>query len=72
MKSHSFINNAHLYLGVTRQELNRRLNSGLVDLELLRSQVEQNSIETELEVVCELKLRKNGLEQVDKFEDSLY
>ena len=70
MTDQKFLQNAHYYLGVTRKEFSRRLQSGEVDLRVLKSQIEQNSRELELDVLCELKISKNSLEQVDKFEDS--
>ena len=68
MTRESFTRNAHLYLGITRQELSRRLSLGMVDIEILKAQIEQNSRETKLETACELKIKLGSLEQVDKFE----
>lgn len=70
MNDQQFIQNAHFYLGLTRKEFSRRLQSGLVDISILKSQIEQNSRELKLDVMCELKITQNSLEQVDKFEDS--
>ncbi len=70
MSDQKFLQNAHFYLGVSRKEFARRLHSGKVDLRVLKSQIEQNSRELELDVLCELKITQNSLEQADKFEDS--
>ena len=70
MSDQQFIQNAHFYLGLSRKEFSRRLQSGLVDISVLKSQLEQNSRELELDVLSELRITQNSLEQVDKFEDS--
>jgi hypothetical protein len=70
MSDQKFLQNAHYYLGVTRKEFTRRLQAGQVDLRVLKSQIEQNSRDLELEVLCELRMTQNSLEQVDKFEES--
>ena len=62
----NFKKNAHLYFGLSKQEFARRLSLGLIDLELLKSQVEQNALEIELDKHCEIHLQKNSIEQVDK------
>lgn len=68
MTNDQFTKNAHFYLGITRKEFSRRLSSGILDIELLRAQVEQNSRELKLEAVCEMKIKLGSLEQVDKFD----
>ena len=61
-----FRNVAHLYLGITRMEFNRRLASGSIDFQILKSQIEQNSLETKLAAACEIKMIQT--EQIDKFD----
>lgn len=68
MDLEQFRQNAHLYFGITKKEFARRLSLGLIDLELLKLQVEQNSLDRELECRCEIHLQKNSIEQVDKNE----
>ncbi len=70
MNDQKFLQNAHYYLGLSRKEFSRRIQSGQVDIKILKSQLEQNARELELDVVCEVRMHKNSLEQVDKFEDS--
>lgn len=65
-----FKRKAHLLLGLTRKEFERRLNAGLVDCELLKSQMEQNALELELESKCEKLLATQAVDQLDKY-DSL-
>ena len=63
-----FRNVAHLYLGITRMEFNRRLASGSIDFQILKSQIEQNSLETKLAAACENKMIQKSTEQIDKFD----
>lgn len=57
---------AHLYLGLTRKELARRLSLGQIDPELLKAQLDQNAREVKLEALCEKWIESHSLEQVDK------
>lgn len=57
---------AHLYLGLTRKELARRLSLGQIDPELLNAQLDQNAREVKLESLCEKWIELHSLEQVDK------
>ena len=57
----------HLYLGLTRQELARRLTLGQIDPQILRAQLDQNANEVKLEALCEKWIEANHLEQVDKY-----
>jgi hypothetical protein len=59
---------AHLYLGLTRQELARRLSLGQIDPQILRAQLDQNAEEIKLEALCEKWIESHQLEQVDKYE----
>ena len=59
--------NAHLHLGLTRQELKRRLLLGLIDPQILKAQLDQYSREIKLEALTERWIEQNSLDQVDKF-----
>ncbi len=63
-----FKQNGHLYLGLSRREFARRLATGQVDFHILKSQVELNSLVTELDSICEEKLKQESAEQLDKFD----
>lgn len=67
MNSDNFMETAHLLLGLSRQELQRRLNSGQIDPLILKAQIDQNSQEMKLEANCEKWIEENSLEQFDKF-----
>lgn len=69
MNSDNFIKIAHLHLGISRQELQRRLNSGQVDLQILKAQINQNSQETKLEALCEKWIDLQALDQFDKLSE---
>lgn len=58
---------AHLYLGLTRQELAKRLTLGQIDPQILRAQLDQNAQEVILDALCEQWLEQKSLEQVDKY-----
>lgn len=61
------MNYAHLYLGLTRQELKRRLELGQLDPQILKAQLEQNQRELKLEALSERWIELKSLDQVDKF-----
>ena len=61
---------AHLYLGLTRKELARRLQLGLINPEILNAQLDQNVQDLKLEALCEKYLQLQSLEQVDKYSAS--
>lgn len=63
-----FKQNAHFFLGLTRKEFERRLQLGLIDCELLKSQIEQSAHQLELETICEKYLSKNAVDQMDIFD----
>ncbi len=67
MNSNDFMQTAHLLLGLTRQELQRRMSSGQIDPQILKAQIEQNSQEMKLEAICEKWMQLKSLDQVDKF-----
>jgi hypothetical protein len=58
---------AHLYLGLTRQELARRISLGLIDPQILKAQIDQNAQEIKLEALCEKWIELEALGQVDKY-----
>jgi hypothetical protein len=67
MNSDNFMQTAHLLLGLTRKELERRMHTGQIDLQILKAQIEQNSHEIKLDSLCEKWMSLRSLEQVDKF-----
>lgn len=69
MKS-SDLNYAHLQLGLTRRELQQRIEVGLLDLHIIKKQVDQNSRELKLSALAESWLQHKSLDQVDKFKVS--
>lgn len=69
MNSDNFMKTAHLLLGLSRQEVQRRLNSGQLDPLILMAQLDQNSLELKLEAQCETWIELNSLDQVDKFSE---
>lgn len=60
---------SHLLLGLSQREFLRRIEAGQIDLQVLQTQLEQNSIEIKLEALCEKWLESREAEQVDKFSD---
>ena len=58
--------NLHLHLGLTRTELKKRLELGLIDPQILNSQVHEFSHELKLNALCESWIEANSMEQVDK------
>ena len=69
MNSDNFMQTAHLLLGLSRQEVQRRVSSGQLDPLLLKAQIDQNSYELKLETRCEKWIELNSLEQADKFSE---
>ncbi|MBY0452168.1 MAG: hypothetical protein K2P92_03965 [Bdellovibrionaceae bacterium] len=67
MSNDPFQKIAHLYLGLSRQEFARRVRDGLIDCQILKSQIEQNSYEMTMETRCEKLLILEDVDQVDKF-----
>lgn len=56
--------NLHLYLGLTRTELKKRLTLGLIDPHLLTQQLNDYSAEIKLEALCEQWIEQHAAEQV--------
>lgn len=67
MSTDPFQKIAHLYLGLSRQEFARRVREGLIDCQILKSQIEQNSYEMTIETKCEKMISAHDVDQVDKF-----
>lgn len=63
----NIIETAHLFLGLSKQELARRIRSGQIDVQILKAQIEQNSRETQLAPLCEELIEQHLLDQIDKF-----
>lgn len=58
----------HLYLGLTRSELKRRLELGQLDFHAIESQISDLSHEIKLQALCDRWLENHRQdEQVDKF-----
>lgn len=68
MKSDPFQKIAHLYLGLSRQEFARRVRDGVIDCEILKAQIEQNSYEILADVQCEKMIDSQAVDQIDKFD----
>ncbi len=58
----------HLYLGLTRSELKRRIELGQLDFHAIESQISDLSHEIKLQALCDqwLESHRND-EQVDKY-----
>lgn len=56
--------NIHLYLGLTRTELKKRLSLGLIDPHLLTQQLNDYSAEIKLEALCEQWIEQHAADQV--------
>lgn len=54
-------------MGLTRQELARRLSLGQIDPQVLKAQLDQSAQEIKLEAMCEKWIELQSLEQVDKY-----
>ncbi len=60
----------HLYLGLTRSELKRRLTLGQLDFHAIRNQIDDQSAEIKLQALCDQWLETHQqVEQVDKYDD---
>lgn len=58
---------ARLCLGITKKELQRRIELGQLDMHLIKSQLNHYSHELKREVLTEKWLDLKSLDQVDKF-----
>lgn len=61
------LNHARLCLGITKKELQKRIDSGQLDMQLIKSQLNHYSHELKREVLTEKWLNLKSLDQVDKF-----
>lgn len=59
---------AHLFLGLTRKELLNRIQAGQIDVQLLKTQLDEYSREIRLDSLCEHFFEEEAVVQVDKFE----
>ncbi len=66
-KQENQFKNLHLHMGLTRTELKRRLDLGLIDPQVLNSQVHEFSQELKLDALCESWIESHSMEQVDKY-----
>ena len=64
------LDHARLCLGLTRKELQRRLESGQLDLHIINSQINYYSNELKCESTSERWLDLKSLDQVDKFKSA--
>ncbi len=64
------LNHARLCLGLTRKEIQRRIESGQLDLHIINSQINQYSNELKYESTSEKWLDLKSLDQVDKFKSA--
>lgn len=58
----------HLYLGLTRAELKRRLESGVLDSQAIKSQIEDYCTETKLNALIDQWLSDHQSEQMQNDE----
>lgn len=59
---------AHLFLGLTRKELQNRLRLGQVDAQILKTQLDEYSREIKLDSLCDHWFEEDAVEQIDKYE----
>jgi hypothetical protein len=59
-------NNLHFHLGLTRSELKKRLEMGLIDPEVLNRQIHESAKELKLNALCERWIDQNFVDQIDK------
>lgn len=55
----------HLYLGLTKTELKRRLELGLIDSKAIESQVSDYNLDLKLNALTEQWLSDHQLEQIE-------
>ena len=58
-------NYLHLYLGLTRTELKRRLELGLIDSKAIQSQISDYSLDLKLNALTEQWLSDHQREQIE-------
>ena len=64
MQSQITDSNIHLFLGLTRKELKKRLSLGLIDPHLLTQQLNDYSEEIKLDALCEHWIEEHAADQV--------
>jgi hypothetical protein len=57
--------NLHLHLGLTRTELRKRLELGLIDPQILNTQINESSKELKLNALCESWIESHSVEQAE-------
>jgi hypothetical protein len=57
-----------LVLGLTKSELKRRIELGLIDPQILNKQVSEYSAELKLDSLCESMAELQNVEQFDRYE----
>jgi len=57
-----------LILGLTKTELKKRLELGLIDQQLLNKQVSEYSNDIRLDALCDAWQFRHDFEQIDKYE----
>lgn len=57
----------HLYIGLSRQEFQRRIENGQIDLQILKNQIDDYESELKLSAVSEIWIESHSAEQVDMF-----
>ena len=57
-----------LIMGLTKSELKKRIELGLIDPQLLNIQLSDYSTDLKLDALCDSWRDRDGFEQVDKFE----
>lgn len=57
-----------LILGLTKNELKKRLELGLIDPQILNRQISEYSNDIKLEALCDSWSSRQDFEQIDKYE----
>lgn len=57
-----------LILGLTKSELKKRLELGLIDQQILNRQINEYSNDIRLDVLCDAWQFRHDFEQIDKYE----
>jgi len=61
------ISKLHLYLGLSKKELQRRVENGQVDLQILKNQINDYESQLKLGAISEIWIESHSAEQVDIF-----
>ena len=57
-----------MFLGLTKKELSNRIEAGQIDIQLLKTQLDEYSREIKLDSLCEHFFDEECIEQVDKYD----